>query len=717
MRGIVVSRSKLALDILGCVFVVDMVIVLLGCNTIVCAQTAYPMLMSIKPVAVQAGTTAEVEVKSRYSMLGAYQVLVSGEGVVAEVVPPETKQDEPAKKATVEKLKVNFTVADGALPGIRDLRIATPQGVSTVGQLVVVRDPVIVETSKNDTPQEAQTIELPTVVCGTIEKNEDVDFFKFHVESGAALVFQVRCARLEDRIHDLQTHADPIITLRTAGGSTLASSDNNIYYADPVLTYRFEQAGDYLLEIRDVRYQGNQYWEYCIEINSRSLVACTYPLGVNAGQAETILPLGHLLTAPTLLNWTAPSSLVPGIHHVELPLAVGRTNPVPLMVTNLPLLRESDAANDSPAAAQVVSVPGGVNGRIEREADVDYFAFEAKKGDVFSFEVAARRMQSALDSHLRILDHKGKQLALNDDLRLGRRSFSDSLLENWAAPADGKYVVEVRDVNLRGGDSYPYFLQITNSQPFFELYLDSDKTQITSGGSAALFVRAERKNGFTGEVVLAVSGLPPGVTAHCGRILADKSQDGCIVLNAEFDAKLAVANIVVTGTAEHATSDGQPLLLTATATPYQETYQPGGGRGHWPVASHAIAIAEPADIRGITLSTYDIILKPGESQKIEITIDRSPGFTANVTLDMLMRHLNTTYANTLPPGVTLNDKEAQSLLAGSATQGYLTLTAAKDAPPIEQQQAVVVAHVALNFVMKWTYASRPVTISVIQPVP
>ena len=79
---------------------------------------------------------------------------------------------------------------------------------------------------------------------------------------------------------------------------------------------------------------------------------------------------------------------------------------------------------------------------------------------------------------------------------------------------------------------------------------------------------------------------------------------------------------------------------------------------------------------------------------------------------MLMRHLNTTFANTLPPGVTLNDKEAKSLLSGSATDGYLTLTAAKDAPPVERQQAVVAAHVALNFVMKWTYTSQPVWISV-----
>jgi hypothetical protein len=64
--------------------------------------------------------------------------------------------------------------------------------------------------------------------------------------------------------------------------------------------------------------------------------------------------------------------------------------------------------------------------------------------------------------------------------------------------------------------------------------------------------------------------------------------------------------------------------------------------------------------------------------------------------------------------VTLDDKAAQSLLTGSATNGFLTLKAAKDAPPIEQQQGVVLAHVALNFVMKWTYASRPVRITVQQ---
>jgi hypothetical protein len=311
-----------------------------------------------------------------------------------------------------------------------------------------------------------------------------------------------------------------------------------------------------------------------------------------------------------------------------------------------------------------------------------------------------------------VLDAGGKQLVASDDLRAGRRSSADSQQENWTAPADGKYVVEVRDVHLRGGPQYPYFLKITRSQPYFELYLDTDKTQVTPGGSAALFVRIERKNGFDGEVHLAIDRLPHGVTASCGRILAGKGQDGCIVLDADPDAPPNVSSVAVTGTAACQLADARVLSLSAVAAAQQETYQPGGGRGHWPVAEHVVAVTEYADLRAVRLSTYDITLKPGESQRIEVTIDRSPGCTANITLDMMMRHLSSNYANTLPPGVTLDDKEAKSLLAGEAMTGFLTLRAAKDAAPVEKQQGVVLAHVALNFVMKWTYASRPVTITV-----
>ena len=44
------------------------------------AQTSYPMVMSLEPVAAQVGQTSTHQVRSRYSMFGAYDVLVSGSG-------------------------------------------------------------------------------------------------------------------------------------------------------------------------------------------------------------------------------------------------------------------------------------------------------------------------------------------------------------------------------------------------------------------------------------------------------------------------------------------------------------------------------------------------------------------------------------------------------------------------------------------------------------
>lgn len=686
---------------------------LLAFQAVAHAQTSYPMLMSIKPTAAQVGQTSVHTVNSRYSLLGSYQVLVSGAGVTGEVVPPTLTPEELAKKPNLQAIQVKFTVAADALPGVRDFRLATPRGVSTVGQIVIVKDPVVAEAPNNDTAAQAQPVTLPATLCGAIEKAEDVDYYRFHLDSPASVVFHCRSARLQDRIHDLQAHSDPILTLRAADGRVLTASDN-YFYADPFIAWKFEQPGDYLLEVRDVRYEGNQYWEYSVEASLGPFIETVFPLAVARGQPAPLELVGPFLPQPAV-TFTAPPDLPLGPHALKLPLGDGQFGLASLVVSDLPLTPESGVFNNAPGGAQPISVPGGVNGRMETESDIDCYSLAAKKGEAFSFEVVARRLQSSLDSQLRVLNDKGQPLVANDDLRIGKRGSSDSWIENWVAPADGTYYLEVRDVHLRGGPAYPYFLQVTRAKPYFELYLDTDKTQIAPGTCGVLFAKVERKCGFTGEVQLAVEGLPPGVTASCGRILADKGQDGCIVLSVADGTMPCLANIRVTGTGSITPPGGTPQPRTVAAVPYQETYQPGGGRGHWPVESHAVAVTEPIDIRGITLSEYDLSLKPGESKKLEVTIERAPEFTANVTLDILFQHLASPFANTLPPGVTIDDKDVQTLLSSGATKGHITLKAAPDAPPVDKQQCAMMANVSLNFVMKATYSSKPLTISVVKP--
>ena len=86
---------------------------------------------------------------------------------------------------------------------------------------------------------------------------------------------------------------------------------------------------------------------------------------------------------------------------------------------------------------------------------------------------------------------------------------------------------------------------------------------------------------------LGIAGLPAGVTASCGRILAG-SKDGCIILQAAGDAKKSAGNAVVFGTSSVPGADGKPTpnserRVLQVARPLQEFYNPGGGRNHFPV--------------------------------------------------------------------------------------------------------------------------------------
>ena len=141
-------------------------------------------------------------------------------------------------------------------------------------------------------------------------------------------------------------------------------------------------------------------------------------------------------------------------------------------------------------------------------------------------------------------------------------------------------------------------------------------------------------------------------------------------------------------------------------------YQPGGGRGHWPVEVHTVSVAAPTDILGIKLSESDISLKPGESKKIEVTIERAEGFDKNVSLDCRFFHLQE-FCNTLPPGVKFDEGKSSKLITGKNTTGHIVLVADAKAEPVDRQLVPITANVSLNFVMKTTFSADPLWVSVV----
>lgn len=705
--------------------VVLVVVVAAGWHLPARAQTAYPMLMSVSPTALQAGTSGTATIASRYALDGATAVLVSGEGVTGTVVPPPAEAQAAdaqaaappaAKPKPKESLEVVFAAAPDAVPGIRDVRVVTPLGVSTVGQLLVVRDPVVAEVppgkppAAGEPPAPPQELPVPSAVCGTIAKAEEVDRYRFRVEPGAAVGFNVWCMRLEDRVHDLQQHADPILVVRDARGTVVAASDNE-FNGDPALRHTFREGGEHTLEIRDVRYLGNPHWTYCIEIAPRPIVRTVFPLAVSAAAVPALRPIGPGVAEGSAAGLTGPAPAPTGLQEVTLGIdGVGACRQR-LLVVDGPVGAETGGDNDTVETAETIVVPTVVNGRFDREGDVDCLAFEARKGQKFDVEVFAARLGAAVDVHLRILDDKGRQLALSDDVTIGKRKVTDAAVEGWTAPADGRYVIEVRDLHLRGGEPFVYALEVRESRPWFELFADTDKTLIAPGTTGVLFVRAARRNGFNGAIQLAVDGLPEGVTASCGRILPGKGQDGCIVLSAAADAPPLAAPVRILGSGRHEGDDAAPEL-TATAAVYQETYLPGGGRGHWPVEAHVVSVSAPADLRRVTVGETSLRLAPGESRAVEVEIERAEGFAANVLLEATYSHLGGVFGNSLPEGVTVDASKSETLLTGGKTQGRIMLVAAPDAPETAGQQFVIMANVSLNFVMKRTYGSAPLTITI-----
>ena len=668
------------------------------------AQTSYPMITSTYPVAVSRGTTSEVTTEGKQDFSGAYRTFFSGEGVSAEVVQEEKPGEKDKKsKLNPNKVKLRVTVDGDAPLGVRDFRVVTPQGVSSIGQLVVVDGPTTLEADQNDSPETAQELSLPVHVNGRLEKGEDVDYFRFHVEAGDAATFHVLCKRLQDRIHDLQKHADPMLVLSDASGGELASA-NNYYGADPLLHYRFEHAGEYLLHLRDVRYAGNGNWSYVLSISKSPYVLNLFPPAAVQGQTVELTPVGFNLGESATTSLTIPDDWPPGLRFVQIDTPGGKSNPVPLLISELPAHRAT-GSNTTIETAQPITLPAGISGRLAEANDVHVFAFDAKKSDRLTFELTAQALLAPLDGFLELYGPDGKPIANNDDA-----DGKDARLD-WTAPGDGTYYLSVRDLHWRGGETFIYHLSARAAEPDFSLQCDSDKAMIGPGSSTTWYVKVDRKNGFNGPVSVHVEGLPAGVTAPEVTI-PEKMSQVAFVLSAAWDAPVGAANVRVVGTATAQSPDGSEKRIERVAEPLEEIYIPGGGRGNLPVLLHTVAVTQRSDLITLEPSRRTVSLKPGESVRIDVNIKRHARYTKPITLDVRLRHLGRVYGDPLPPGVSMDDSASKTLLGAGETRGHIVLKATDKAAAIKDVPISILGNVSVNFVVKISYSTPPILVTV-----
>lgn len=98
----------------------------------------------------------------------------------------------------------------------------------------------------------------------------------------------------------------------------------------------------------------------------------------------------------------------------------------------------------------------------------------------------------------------------NDD-ESRRELGSDSKLI-FTAPADGEYLIRLRDVRGQQGPNYTYELTVRPRQPDFRVNIDNRKLSVYAGSATEIRFRASRADQFDGPIQIQVAGLPAGLT-------------------------------------------------------------------------------------------------------------------------------------------------------------------------------------------------------------
>jgi hypothetical protein len=226
---------------------------------------------------------------------------------------------------------------------------------------------------------------------------------------------------------------------------------------------------------------------------------------------------------------------------------------------------------------------------------------------------------------------------------------------HFTAPADGDYVVRLRDVRKLAGRDYAYRLTVRRPSPDFILSVSPRNPNVPVGGRIPITVTALRLDDFDGPIEVSLKDVPAGLHATRGTI----------------------------GPGEISTT----LLLAADAGAHLEGAAPFEivGRGQlgaqWAERRanpedklKLIALMPKPDIV-ITAETKQVTIEPGGTAEVEVSIQRNNGYGGRVPVDVL----------NLPPGVRVLDVGLNGVLINETeNRRKFTLAALASAPAMEQ---------------------------------
>ncbi|MCS6866384.1 MAG: PPC domain-containing protein [Gemmataceae bacterium] len=654
-----------------------------------------PRLQQVFPSGLKAGTTVEVTVTG-FDLEEPEQLLFSHPGLTGKYLPPpkDPQPDPKDPKKTIPPPKVNpagphkFQVtATADVPvGLYDVRFVGKWGVSNPRALVVSDQAEVNEQEPNNDVTEAQKIAVGTVVNGVIANPTDVDYCSFPGRKGQRVIISCLASSIDSK-------ATPLVEVFDPSGRRLAAN-RNYRDTDALVDVILPADGDYLVRVCQFTYTaGGADYFYRLSVTTAPWIDAVFPPAVEVGKTTEVTLLGRNLpngkpseftldgrpleqltvsvtpppdAAAQLTSATRidPATALQDGFSYTLRGSGGTSNPVVIYLARAKLTVRPTASpgpNDA-----VVPVPGEVAGRLSPRGQKDWIAFNAKKGERFLIELTAERIGSSGDFYFSIRDGKDPQRDLSGELDDDNDSLhpfifftrnSDPPVYSFTAPEDGKYYVVIgsRDTQAISGPTSAYRLRIGPPQPDFRAVimphgrLFQTGSAAWPGGTEAYWLFVHRIDGYTGELQVAVEGLPSGVTA-APLTIGPAARWGLLVLSVAPNAAQTTTpwRVKVTGT----TPSGQKLTRTARSAsviwglPQPDANSPvvarldrtlvlavrGEKAPFTLTADVANATIRPASGQETKANGPRVVLKQGEKASIPIKADWSVPEKPNVTL-------------------------------------------------------------------------------------
>ncbi|MDX1983314.1 MAG: hypothetical protein SFV51_23790, partial [Bryobacteraceae bacterium] len=353
-----------------------------------------PSITAVAPLGLARGTTTELTIEG-LNLANATAIYFSEPGLKGRILRvkelpdlTENRLGSNGTRSTIDlgplpprnQVTVEVDIAPDANVGVAKFRLLTPLGTSPEGRVLV--EPYFGEAADsepNNSPETAFDTYLPSILAGTIARPGDVDYFKIQVKDGEELVF-------ENPAMALGSTLSPVVAIVTADNTLIKEYGYQDTAQAAAFSHRFEKGGTYYVRLSDYQRSGRASHFYRYKLGRFALATSAYPLGLRKGGATQVQLSGYQLreTNLTVKGESSPGlegalTLRPGKSFSELRLAVGEEPET-----------EASGTNTTLGAAQPVTLPVTINGRIAQPQAVHYYRFAAKKGQRIVLEVEAR---------------------------------------------------------------------------------------------------------------------------------------------------------------------------------------------------------------------------------------------------------------------------------------------------------------------------------------